>query len=197
MRAFQRRLRPSPLAGRCRADPRRASSVGHSRLGVKQTTYRSAIILHRLGKPPAKIPQLRRNPWVSDERYNPKYLEGVEFFNECEFFEAHEAWEELWTEYQGPSRKFYQGLIQVAVCLHHFGNGNLRGAAKLYHSSRAYLEPYLPAHEGVDLEQLLRQLQVCCERVLETDQAELATAAFEIDPELIPEIHLNPSLDAG
>ena len=68
---------------------------------------------------------------MAEAQYDPHYLAGIEFFNQCDFFEAHEAWEELWTEYQGPSREFYQGLIQVAVCLHHFGNENIRGARKL------------------------------------------------------------------
>src|SRR5690606_4025898 len=68
--------------------------------------------------------------------YDPRFLQGIAYFNECDFFEAHEVWEDLWSEIQGPSRRFYQGLIQVAVCLHHFGNGNLRGAQKLYHSCR-------------------------------------------------------------
>src|SRR5690606_530743 len=94
--------------------------------------------------------------------YDPRFLAGVEYFNECEFFEAHEAWEELWADYQGPSRRFYQGLIQTAVCLYHFANGNIAGARKLYYSSRAYLQPYLPRHEGVDLERLLAEMYACC-----------------------------------
>ncbi len=49
--------------------------------------------------------------------YPPLYLKGIECFNECDFYESHEVWEELWTEYRGPSRKFYQGLIQAAVAL--------------------------------------------------------------------------------
>jgi dienelactone hydrolase len=76
-----------------------------------------------------------------------------------DFFEAHEVWEELWTDYRGDLRKFYQGLIQAAVALHHFGNGNIRGAKKLYHSSRAYLEPYRPVHEGIDVDKLLAELE--------------------------------------
>ncbi len=76
---------------------------------------------------------------MSDETYDPLYLGGIKHFNECDFFEAHEVWEELWTDYRGESRKFYQGLIQAAVALYHFGNGNIRGARKLYHSSRDYL----------------------------------------------------------
>ena len=58
----------------------------------------------------------------------PHYRAGIELFNKCEFFEAHDVWEEVWAEYRGPSRTFYKGLIQVAVALHHFGNGNIRGA---------------------------------------------------------------------
>lgn len=119
--------------------------------------------------------------------YDPRYLEGIEHFNRCDFFEAHEVWEALWADYQGPSRKFYQGLIQVAVCLHHFGNGNTRGAIKLYHGSRAYLEPYRPKHEGLHLDKLLAELEACCREILDSKE-EFPTA--EIVPDLIPEIHL-------
>jgi predicted metal-dependent hydrolase len=124
---------------------------------------------------------------VLDNSYDPRYLEGIEHFNKCDFFEAHEVWEELWADYQGPSRKFYQGLIQVAVCLHHFGNGNIRGSKKLYFGSRGYLEPYLPKHEGIDLEKLLSQLELCCREILESQEE---FPKIEIVPDLIPEIHL-------
>jgi predicted metal-dependent hydrolase len=119
--------------------------------------------------------------------HDPRFLEGIEHFNKCDFFEAHEAWEELWTDYQGPSRKFYQGLIQVAVCLHHFGNGNTRGAKKLYYGSRGYLEEYRPRHEGVDLDKLLSELARCCAGILESEDE---FPKVEIEAELIPEIHL-------
>jgi uncharacterized protein len=122
-------------------------------------------------------------------QYDPHYLEGIEFFNRCEFFEAHEAWEELWQDYSGPSRLFYQGLIQVAVCLHHFGNGNIRGARKLFHSSVKYLTPYRPVHEGIDLEKLVGQLTNCCQDFINSEE-EYPRA--ELIPDLIPEIHLDP-----
>jgi predicted metal-dependent hydrolase len=124
---------------------------------------------------------------MPDASYDPRYLEGIEHFNKCDFFEAHEVWEELWADYQGPSRKFYQGLIQVAVCLHHFGNGNIRGSKKLYFGSRGYLEPYLPKYEGIDLEKLLSQLEICCREILESQEE---FPKIEIVPDLIPEIHL-------
>lgn len=121
--------------------------------------------------------------------YEPLYLEGIEYFNCCEFFEAHESWEHLWTDYQGPSRRFYQGLIQAAVCLHHFGNGNTRGARKLYHSCHKYLDEYRPVHLGLNLEEFLDGLTRCCREILESEDEH---PVVEIEPDLIPEIHLNP-----
>ena len=119
--------------------------------------------------------------------HDPRFLQGIACFNECDFFEAHEHWEELWADYQGPSRRFYQGLIQVAVCLHHFGNGNTRGAQKLYHSCRSYLEEYRPFHEGVDVDKLLGELEQCCQQLLDSPEE---IPRVEIVPDLIPEIHL-------
>ena len=121
--------------------------------------------------------------------HDPRYLKGIEHFNACDFFEAHEVWEELWTETEGADRRFYQGLIQVAVCLHHFGNGNLRGAQKLYHSCRGYLDDYAPWHMGVDVSKLLAELEDCCVEIL---QPEAVESKIEIDPQRIPEIHLSP-----
>ena len=28
--------------------------------------------------------------------YDARFVEGVAYFNECDFFEAHEIWEDLW-----------------------------------------------------------------------------------------------------
>lgn len=124
---------------------------------------------------------------MSEEAYDPRYLQGIEHFNVCDFFEAHEVWEDLWTEYSGPARKFYQGLIQVAVCLHHFGNGNTRGSKKLFYSSKAYLDEYRPFYLGLDVDKLLSQLENCVKEILEsTDEF----PKVEIVPDLIPEIHL-------
>ena len=122
-------------------------------------------------------------------QYDPLYLKGIDYFNECDFYEAHETWEELWTEYRGDLRKFYQGIIQAAVALHHFGNGNIRGARKVYTSSCQYLQEYLPAVEGLDLEVFLSEYERCFAEVLASSEE---FPEIDIDPELIPEIHLDP-----
>ena len=121
--------------------------------------------------------------------YDPLYLRGIAYFNACEFFEAHEVWEELSKDYSGDQRLFYKGLIQSAVALHHFGNGNIRGARKVYLSSRGYLAAYCPVCVGLDLEKFLAQFDACfAEVAASTEQF----PDIEMNPELIPEIALNP-----
>jgi len=124
-----------------------------------------------------------------DTSYPPLYLQGIAYFNDCEFFESHEVWEELWADCTGPDRKFYQGLIQAAVALHHFGNGNLRGAKKLYFGSRGYLEPYRPLHMGLDLDRFFAEMEQCFAAVLACEDG---SPLPEIVGDLIPEIHLDP-----
>ena len=126
---------------------------------------------------------------MEEPEYDPLYLKGIALFNDCDFFESHEAWEELWANYRGPSRAFYQGLIQTAVALHHFGNGNIRGARKLFVTSRNYLEPYRPKHRGVDLERLWVEMDQC---FLEVNASTEEFPEIEIVPDRIPEIHLDP-----
>jgi len=125
-----------------------------------------------------------------DQANDSLYRQGIKYFNDCDFFEAHETWEELWTDYRGPARKFYQGLIQAAVALHHFGNGNIRGARKVYHTSRNYLQEYRPAYFGLDLEAFLAQYDQCFDAVVQSTEE---FPRIDIDPELIPEIHLDPA----
>jgi predicted metal-dependent hydrolase len=129
---------------------------------------------------------------TSAEPYDPLYLQGIAWFNACEFFEAHEVWEELWKNYSGELRLFYKGLIQAAVALHHFGNGNIRGARKVYRSSRGYLNEYRPTCVGLDLEKFLAEFDACFAEVAASQEE---YPHIEINPDLIPEIALDPPVE--
>ena len=89
------------------------------------------------------------------DTYDPRYLAGILFFNEHDFFEAHEVWEDLWSESHGAERRFYQGLIQAAVGLFHFSGGNLGGAVKLYRSSYDYMKTCGSPFLGLDVDEVL------------------------------------------
>jgi len=120
--------------------------------------------------------------------YPEKYLEGIRLFNEQDFFECHEVLEDLWSETLGAEKKFYQGLIQAAVALFHFGNENLGGARKLYVSSSGYLERYGPSYLGIDLEKFLSEMKFCFHELL--DSAQPYPEGVELKDERIPTIQL-------
>jgi uncharacterized protein len=119
--------------------------------------------------------------------YDPRYLAGILLFNRGDFFEAHEVWESLWMETAGDDKRFYQSLIQAAVALCHFCNGNLRGAVKLYHSSRAYMERYSSPHLGLDIADFWRKMEACFADVLTFESLDQRITPVE---ERIPEIAL-------
>jgi predicted metal-dependent hydrolase len=129
---------------------------------------------------------------MSADEHDPLYLQGIAYFNACEFFEAHEVWEDLWKNYSGDLRLFYKGLIQAAVALHHFGNGNIRGARKVYGSSRGYLAQYRPVCAGLDLDKFLSEFDACFAEVAASDEQ---FPNIELNPELIPEIWLEPPVE--
>lgn len=103
------------------------------------------------------------------EEYPKLYLEGIRLFNEEEFFECHDVLEELWTEIVGDERRFYQGLIQAAVGLFHFGNDNLGGARKMYHAAVDKLKAYPPRCLGMNLEKFLVDLKYCFQELLDAE----------------------------
>jgi hypothetical protein len=125
--------------------------------------------------------------------YDPRYLAGVFLFNAQDFFEAHEVWEDLWAESHGNERRFYQGLIQAAVGLCHFGDGNLAGAVKLYRSSRDYMEPCGSPFLGLSTADFWRQMAACYAPLLDTPTPDRSTRP---DPALLPRIELNPPPDS-
>ena len=56
-----------------------------------------------------------------------QYLRGIRLFNNAEFFDAHEALEDIWRAAPPENKKFVQGLVQVAVAFHHYSTGNRVG----------------------------------------------------------------------
>jgi hypothetical protein len=78
---------------------------------------------------------------------------GVELFNAERFWDAHEAWEQIWLAAQGDEKQFLQGLIQLAAAYHHVQRGTSpRGAVRLFDAALRRLAPHPPLHDGIDRE---------------------------------------------
>jgi len=108
------------------------------------------------------------------------YQRGINLFNSGDFFEAHEVLEEIWRAAPEGEKKFWQGLVQIAVAFHHRSTGNTIGARSLLNRAIQNLSPYPDIYCGIQL----RQLKVSLEKWPE------AISKIEVDFHL-PTIHFN------
>ena len=83
---------------------------------------------------------------------------GIEHIRAGRYFEAHEELEIVWREAPAEERDFYQGLVHVAVAWYQAGRGNRVGTERQLDKALRRLEPFEPAHRGIDVSALRRQL---------------------------------------
>lgn len=96
----------------------------------------------------------RENP-MPPELERKLYLDGIQLFNEHEFFEAHEVWEDVWHMAYGIKHDFYQGMIQAAVALEHYRRGNPRGVLSLSKSYPPKFKHVPDRFMGLDVKRFL------------------------------------------
>ena len=83
-----------------------------------------------------------------------RFQHGIELFNRGEFFEAHEVLEDVWRAAPAAEKLFLQGMIQVAVGLHHYRTGNVAGAQSVLARAAGNLAQPPAERAGVDVEAL-------------------------------------------
>jgi predicted metal-dependent hydrolase len=111
-------------------------------------------------------------------------LQAIREFNGHEWFECHETVEDLWIGEEGEIRDFYQGIIQIAVALHHWRNGNFGGAVSLLKGGAVYLGHVSDTCQWVDVAALIAD----ADRMRTTLERLGRERMGEIDQALIPRI---------
>lgn len=97
---------------------------------------------------------------MNDEKKKKElFLEGLRQYKLMDYYESHEVWEELWSDYYLKDRKFIQGLIQLSVSFVHLGNGNMIGANNLLKKSKEKFIQFSGIHRGIDIDILLNQIK--------------------------------------
>ena len=76
------------------------------------------------------------------------------------YFEVHEELEVVWRDAVGETRRVLQGLVQVAVALHHAEAGRRESMRRLLEAGRAKLAPHVPSWHGIQIEALLEDLRM-------------------------------------
>jgi len=82
------------------------------------------------------------------------FQKGLMEYEKGDYFEAHEAWEDLWSDYNLTDRKFIQGLIQLSVSFVHLRNGNMNGARSLLKKCSEKFQPYQHLQRGINMNEL-------------------------------------------
>jgi len=109
---------------------------------------------------------------------DPRFVGFVAHFNgDGDYFECHELMEELWLE--EARHPLLQGLLQAAVGLHHWHNGNVAGAVKLMNQALRKLDGYPETALGLDLAEL-RSRMVESLHVLEEQGKSAPFAPFRL-----------------
>ena len=93
-----------------------------------------------------------------ENEINTLFQAGLKLFNEKNFYDAHEKWEDLWSDYYLKDRLFIQGLIQLSVSFVHLRNNNLNGAKSLLSKCKQKFEG-LDFQRGIDVKKLLISIE--------------------------------------
>jgi len=91
---------------------------------------------------------------------------ALNLFNDQKWYEAHDAFEDIWNTVDGDQRQVIQGILQVSVSQFHLSKGNLNGATILLGEGLGRIKTRTNINLGIDLESfckcledLLRKLQ--------------------------------------
>jgi predicted metal-dependent hydrolase len=102
------------------------------------------------------------------------FKRGLQSIREGRFFEAHEELEDAWRAAAAEERDFFQGLVHVAVAWYQAGRGKPVATARQLEKAARRLGPYAPVHRGVDVADVLRQV--------DSAQRRVAEGSLELDP---------------
>jgi hypothetical protein len=106
------------------------------------------------------------------------YKRGLEAIRAEHYFEAHEELEMAWRAAATEERDFFQGLVHVAVAWYQAGRGRPVATASQLEKAARRLGPYAPAHRGVDVADVLAQVEAARKRV--------AAGSLDLEPPQLP-----------
>jgi predicted metal-dependent hydrolase len=109
---------------------------------------------------------------------------GIDLYNAGHYWNAHEAWEQVWLDAEREQRAFYQGLIQVTAAFVHVTRDEYPGAIRLLDAGIEKLEKYPATYLGVQLGPLLAGARACRSRLQHLGEKRIA----DFDRALIPKI---------
>tara|TARA_Y100000994_G_scaffold13555_1_gene10377 strand:+ start:340 stop:717 length:378 start_codon:yes stop_codon:yes gene_type:complete len=103
---------------------------------------------------------------VEIKSFEDNFFNALNLFNNQKWYEAHDAFEDIWNTLDGDERQIIQGILQVSVSQFHLTKGNFNGATILLGEGLGRIKNRTNINLGIDLksfcnclEELLRKLQ--------------------------------------
>jgi hypothetical protein len=101
------------------------------------------------------------------------FKRGLQAIRTGRYFEAHEELEEAWRAAPPEERDFFQGLVHVAVAWYQAGRGRPIATGRQLAKAARRLEPFVPEHRGIDVDDVLAQVAAA--------QARVAAGSLDLD----------------
>ena len=91
--------------------------------------------------------------------FEDNFFDALNLFNNQKWYEAHDAFEDIWNTVDGDERQIIQGILQVSVSQFHLNKGNLNGATILLGEGLGRIKNRINVDLGIDLESFCKCLE--------------------------------------
>ena len=91
--------------------------------------------------------------------FEDNFFDALNLFNNQKWYEAHDAFEDIWNTVDGDERQIIQGILQVSVSQFHLTKGNINGATILLGEGLGRIKNRINIDLGIDLESFCKCLE--------------------------------------
>tara|TARA_B100000212_G_scaffold98012_1_gene71954 strand:- start:670 stop:1041 length:372 start_codon:yes stop_codon:yes gene_type:complete len=99
---------------------------------------------------------------LTSDKFKNSFKEALNLFNSQNWYEAHDALEDIWNELDGDERQIIQGILQISVSQFHLSKGNKNGAIILLGEGLGRIKKRSHINLGIDLVSFC----ICLEKLL-------------------------------
>ena len=99
---------------------------------------------------------------VNINNMDDNFLNALNLFNNQKWYEAHDAFENIWNTLDGDERQIIQGILQVSVSQFHLSKGNYNGATILLGEGLGRIKNRTNINLGIELDTFCK----CLEKLL-------------------------------
>ena len=102
---------------------------------------------------------------LTSKSFKKSLQEAIDLFNNQQWYEAHDAFEDIWNDLVGDERQIIQGILQVSVSQFHLNKGNFNGAMILIGEGLGRIRNKVSKDLEIDLVLLCTSLETLLDKL--------------------------------